>query len=283
MDDKKDKKKRNPFILFIQIILIGIILYSSYKIIDYNYGRYKAGKLYDEYKDDMSKVFEDPSLINKGITGKETQANEEKKEDDKKFEVLTKEGLRKLRMKNSDIIAFLNIPDLDIRYPVVHKDNSYYLRRDLNKEYSLAGTLFVEEFNKKDFSDMNTIIYGHNMSNAFVKSAKMFEPLVKLGEKDYVSSKDNHYIELYTDQGVKVYKVFSAHYDIASSDYRLLNIREGKRVNYLKSLKKRSRVKFSDYKFNEDSKILTLSTCDNVTDEGRFAVHAVLVEDYGDL
>lgn len=277
MDDKKDKKKRNPFILFIQIILIGIILYSSYKIIDYNYGRYKAGKLYDQYEDGMG----DSELISKGLTGQEAEGD--KKETKKKFEALTKDGLAKLKKKNSDIIAFLNIPDLDIRYPVVHKDNVYYLRRDLNKQYSLAGTLFVEEYNKKDFSDMNTVIYGHNMSNALVKSAQMFEPLIKLADKEYVASKNNHYIELYTDQGVKVYRVFSAHYDIATSDYRTLNIADNKRVGYLNSLQKKSKVKFSDCKFTTESRILTLSTCDNVTDEGRFAVHAVLVEDYDDL
>ncbi len=277
MDGKKEKKKRNPLILIIQIILIGIILYSSYKIIEYNYGRYKAGKLYDQYKEGMG----DPSLINKGLTGQETSGD--KKEDKKRFEALTKEGLAKLRKKNSDIIAYLNIPDLGISYPVVFKDNEYYLRRDLNKQYSLAGTLFVEELNKKDFSDMNTIIYGHNMSNAIVKSSQMFEPLIKLGEKDYVSSKDKHYIELYTDQGVKIYRVFSAHYAVASSDYRTLNIADDKKVGYLNSLKDKSRVKFLDYEFNTESKILTLSTCDNVTDEGRFAVHAVLMEEYDEL
>ncbi len=54
----------------------------------------------------------------------------------------------------------------DINYPIVHgKDNETYLHRTYEKNYNFAGTIFVDYENKGDFSDCNTIVYGHNMKN----------------------------------------------------------------------------------------------------------------------
>ena len=73
---------------------------------------------------------------------------------------------QKLKEENSDIIAWIYCEDTPINYPVVlAKDNSYYLHRKINGDYGFAGTLFADYRNKGDFSDNNTIIYGHNMKN----------------------------------------------------------------------------------------------------------------------
>ena len=49
-------------------------------------------------------------------------------------------------------------------FPVVQsEDNSTYLMRNPRGEYSLSGSIFMDYMNQKDFSDFNTIIYGHHM------------------------------------------------------------------------------------------------------------------------
>ena len=70
------------------------------------------------------------------------------------------------RMINSDIYAWLTIPETYIDYPVLQnpKSDGYYLRRSVTKKYHIAGSLFTEHsYNGTDFTDRVTIIYGHQM------------------------------------------------------------------------------------------------------------------------
>ena len=58
----------------------------------------------------------------------------------------TKIGLVKLHKENEDLIGWLKIDGTNIDYPVMQtpKDDEYYLHRDFNREYSEAGTLFMD-------------------------------------------------------------------------------------------------------------------------------------------
>lgn len=67
---------------------------------------------------------------------------------------------------NKDVIGWLYIPDTKIDEPILKgKDNDTYLYTDIYKKSNKAGSIFIDEINKGDFSDDNTIIYGHNMKN----------------------------------------------------------------------------------------------------------------------
>ena len=80
--------------------------------------------------------------------------------------------LAELRKQNPDIIGWITIPYTNIDYPIVQgKDNSYYLRRDLNGEPAKPGTIFMDYRCAGDGSGYS-IIYGHNM-----KSGAMFGTL----------------------------------------------------------------------------------------------------------
>ena len=68
----------------------------------------------------------------------------------------------KLAKTNRDVRAWLYHPGMGINLPVVQaRDNEYYLRRGFNRYTKRSGTLFIDYRNKGDFSDRNTIIYGH--------------------------------------------------------------------------------------------------------------------------
>mgnify|MGYP002465836722 CR=1 FL=1 len=67
---------------------------------------------------------------------------------------------------NPDFRGWLYFPALDISYPVVQgKDNAYYLHHLFSGESNINGSIFVDCHNQPDFTDQNTIVYGHNMKN----------------------------------------------------------------------------------------------------------------------
>ncbi|MBR3153459.1 MAG: class B sortase [Lachnospiraceae bacterium] len=86
-----------------------------------------------------------------------------------------------LSKSGKDIVAWLDIPALGIAYPIVQgDDNEFYLHHLPNGEYKNAGSLFMEAANSPDLTDVNTIIYGHNMDNG-----SMFGKFRNMTEKEY--------------------------------------------------------------------------------------------------
>lgn len=85
--------------------------------------------------------------------------------------------------ENADIVAWICLDGTNINYPVVQgTDNQYYLNHLVNGQVSSVGSLFVDCQNQPDFSDPNTVIYGHNMKNKTMlahitdyKKTKFFE------------------------------------------------------------------------------------------------------------
>lgn len=260
------KKTKNRILTIIQILLLVFIVYNVYQIGSYYYSRYKAQKNYDQ----TSKIFEE--VVNK---------DKDKKLSPEELKALRDENSKKLiadlKKKNEDIVSYIRINDTRIDYPIVYKDNSYYLRRDINKEYSIPGTIFIEETNKPDFSDRNTTLYGHNMSNASVNFAPMFKELEQYADADFVKTGKARNIEIYTPNGFLEYEIISAYYIDAYSDYRSFDMSDEEWVKYANNLINKSKVDYGyDKKIGPDDKLLTLSTCDNVEDIGRFVVHAIL-------
>ena len=80
-----------------------------------------------------------------------------------------------LQSINPEVIAWIQIPALDISYPVAKgTDNAYYLHHMINGETNKSGSIFMDYHNQEDFTDRNTIIYGHNM-----RDGSMFGTLEK--------------------------------------------------------------------------------------------------------
>jgi len=80
-----------------------------------------------------------------------------------------------------DITGWLYCPGTSINYPVVQTDNNqYYMHRLPNGEESAGGSLFVDCTNAWDFSDPNSVIYGHDM-----KDGSMFGYLHNFDSQSY--------------------------------------------------------------------------------------------------
>ncbi|MGN1411904.1 MAG: class B sortase [Oscillospiraceae bacterium] len=158
---------------------------------------------------------------------------------------------------NPDTIAWLYIPNTSINFPIVQsQDNEYYLNHSLEKESSSYGVPFLDYRCSNDFSDFNSIIYGHN-----IKGEKMFAELLNFQNKDYFNTHTNGY--LITSNGK--FKINFIACLILKNDsfvYNTIFLTEEEKIVFLKDIKSQA-VQYRDFPNVELSKIniVTLSTC----------------------
>ena len=78
--------------------------------------------------------------------------------------------------RNNDLAGWLQSDAIaDIDFPVVQRDNDYYVHRDFYGRSNLAGTVFLDADNQTLPQDQNLVLHGHNMKNG-----TMFGKLVRL-------------------------------------------------------------------------------------------------------
>lgn len=181
----------------------------------------------------------------------------------------------KLQEINSEIYAWIEIPDTQIDYPVAQStyDDSYYLSHNIYGEPEFAGCIYTEMANSLDFSDPVTVMYGHNMRNG-----SMFQNLHLFEDPEFFE--ENRYVYVYTPERRLTYEVFAAYsYD----DVHLLNAfdfsDEEVFRQYLEdvlggiSMGQNTR---KDVTVTTKDRILTLSTCMGGQTGARYLVQAVL-------
>nr|WP_303180699.1 class B sortase [Lachnoclostridium phocaeense] len=101
---------------------------------------------------------------------------------------------------NPDVVGWIRM-DTGADYPVVQgDDNSYYLRRDLSRSYNINGSIFMHCDNSPDWSDKNTIVYGHRMNNG-----TMFGNNLLYKEKKY--AQQHPYFYIYVPDGFYTYQI----------------------------------------------------------------------------
>ncbi len=180
-----------------------------------------------------------------------------------------------LKKDSPDIIAWLNIEGTEINYPVLFRegDNSYYLRRNTQGKYDKNGSLFIEDYNKTDFTDPVSIIYGHHMS-----SGAMFGRLQSIYTNPDTFNEFNK-ITLYFPKKELIYRVFCA-VPLDNSHILYYHNFNNEKVfeNYFEEIfQTRSLLAVFDetVALTPEDKILMLSTCFSDDYSRRFVVMAV--------
>lgn len=182
-----------------------------------------------------------------------------------------------LQQENSDIYAWICIPDTEVDYPILQSstDNSYYLNHTVDHQAGFPGSIYTENLNAKDFSDPNTVIYGHQMRNN-----TMFGGLYQYQDQSYMQ--EHSKILIYTPDHIRTYQVFAAvTYDNRHIMYSFDFTDKEQYQAYLDSLKAvRNMATCWDESVDVtvEDRIITLSTC-NGNDEQRFLVEAVLIDE----
>ncbi|MCH5185957.1 MAG: class B sortase [Oscillospiraceae bacterium] len=184
----------------------------------------------------------------------------------------TSVDFEKLRDINADTAAWVRIDGLAIDYPIVHgEDNEYYLTHLFNKEQNGAGCIFLDYRNAADFSDRNSVIYGHNMKNG-----SMFS---ELGAYKSQSFRDEHRsFGLFTPQGNYVIEIFAG-YTTDSQD-RAWDTEFDDDADFEEWIDERIQksVFHSDSAPSPYDKILTLSTCSYEFDNAKFVLFGIIRE-----
>jgi sortase B len=179
--------------------------------------------------------------------------------------------------ENPDIYAWITVPGTVIDYPVLQhpEEMDYYLDHNVDGSQGYPGCIYTQRMNKKDWSDPNTVLYGHNMKNG-----TMFAALHHFKDSQFFD--DNRYIHVYTEDGrTLVYEIFAAY---EYSDLSLLmnffmNSEEG-RQSYFDSIWENEGMNSNfaeDVELTVDDKIITLSTCISNKPQNRYLVQGVLI------
>lgn len=248
----------------LMVIFLMVAMFSGYKIFSYFY----EGKVAESFIDDLKEEYYSQSDSDGSAIPESPEEVRVKK-------------FKALRMVNEDVVGWVRVPGTNVDYPVVQaRNNQFYLRRDLKKEYAIRGSIFMDYTSSGTADKFQTIIYGHNM-----KDGSMFGALKKFKKKDFFD--ENLTIEYDFPEGTTEWEIFSVYiYKLGdnSFEFELENEKEFK--EYVLEVAKKSMHKdkavdgaVKKALDNGTNRMLTLMTCTYEYDNSRLIVHALLKED----
>lgn len=263
-DEEEPENRRKKAILIIIIIILFLICaaFVSYKVYEWwnmNKGQNLYAGVVNEY-------------VNMNVMDSQSQTpqggGDTRPENPVDFVSLQK--------RNSDVYAWVVVPNTKINYPIVQNEQTdFYLRRSLDKEYLFAGCIYTNKVNSKDFSDPVTVVYGHNM-----RDDTMFCMLHRFEDEKFF--KKNEYFYIYTPGRKLTYHIVSAlKYDNRriTKAYDFSDPKEIESYQYSILNPKYDLFNSRDIELTADSKICTLSTCVANKPSYRYLVNGVLVND----
>lgn len=180
---------------------------------------------------------------------------------------------------NPDVYAWIYIPGTNISYPVLQHpdDNTYYLEHTIEGEKKRPGTIYSETYNSKDFTDFNTILYGHNMHS----NGTMFYELHKFEDGEFLSQ--NRQIMIYLPDRQLTYQIVAvAVTDNSHLMYKYQNFSDKGKSAFLEMLSDtgvEGEYYDSSWQQSGDMRLLTLSTCVYRQEDQRFLVVGALIEE----
>lgn len=254
-NNNEDKRKKNKkfFLLFIIVFIIIFI------------GVYFGLRLYNQY------------MIQRPV--EESTTASEHIDDDGRVE--NPIDFASLQDKNSDIYAYLKVPETAVDYPIVQSptDDNFYLKHSAeDKSWSASGAVYTELANNKNFNDRVTVIYGHNgYGDTF------FTTLHKFEDEEFFNS--HPYFYIYTTDRKLTYQIISSFKYDDRHIMNSFNFSNGEEflefqqyiLNPNSALKNvRTELKTT---VDIDSKIAVLSTCITNQKSSRYLVCGVLVND----
>lgn len=184
-----------------------------------------------------------------------------------------------LQEKNPDTVAWIQVPGTVIDYPVmrsgIDREENFYLDHNSEGKSHRAGAIYMQKLNSADFSDPNTVLYGHNMANG-----SMFSWLHQYKKKAFFD--EHRTITVYTPGHILTYEIYSAFlYD----NRHILNsfnfdIEDDYAAFLQQTLRPNSMVRQvrEGISVTTNARIITLSTC-NARDSERYLVVGVLTND----
>ena len=263
-DRKKNKKKKILWLIIALLFLLvaigsAVLLWKTVFGPDYDFSGFKT--------DDTSAVSADVTAD----TGADVTAEPQK--------LPAVVDFAALQAENPDIYAWITVPGTKIDYPILQHptDANYYLRRDYLGRHDVCGCIFTQCYNRRDFTDPNTIIYGHYMANK-----TFFGGLHEFRDAQFFNEHREFYI--YTPGHKFTYEIFAAYeYDGRHILYAFDFSDEAVFAEYLDSCLHPMTVAKNvreDVTLTTENRIVTLSTCvKSGADNQRYLVQGVFIND----
>lgn len=158
---------------------------------------------------------------------------------------------------------WIKVDGTAIDYPVMtYTDNNYYISHDYKGNESNSGAIFYCS-SDKPFNGRCTMIYGHSMKNG-----TMFNNLHYF-QKDHNRFK-NSKLTIETEDGVKIFKPFA--YYVTNNNFFYKQIDNMEVFDAIVMIKQNSDYFINGVKYNDDSHIVGLYTCDYSINNGRLIV-----------
>lgn len=258
--EQKKKKKSDVLLTIALIVAIAVFCYAAFNLY-HIYTEYKKGT--DEYNQIEEMAVTERDADSGEAAGPNAQLKPPIEVD-----------FDKLKSVNEDVVGWIYVDALpDISYPIVKgKDNQTYLHQTYEKNYNFAGTIFVDYENSGDFSDCNTLVYGHNMKNG-----SMFGHLKKFREDDKLYKQDKYFWILTPERNYR-YEIITAYTTGVNSDTYTLFKGPGEEFEkYLETIKGYSEIQTDDTDLTIKDRIVTLSTCTG-NESTRFVVQGKRVD-----
>lgn len=207
---------------------------------------------------------------------------------------------RMLLRKNPDVIGYLKIDGTNVDYPVLldpgeieegdpfygpeeHIANSYYLYKDLDRNYDIEGSLFMDYRDvfgsDEDEQSENIIIHGHDMANN-----SQFGSL-RWYRQDYGLYEQNPFIRLssnYRDYDYVIFAFLTASGNYDGNDFVYWNMEEldtKEDFDFFVDRCKSWAMLDTGIDVEYGDKLLTLSTCYQNYDNSRFIIVARRLRD----
>lgn len=173
--------------------------------------------------------------------------------------------------ENENFAGWITIEGTKIDYPIVltRGDSDYYLNHNLNGEEDINGTLFMDARTNLTDRSTNIIIYGHNM-----KSGQMFGGLKNYLKEDYfLSHKQVTFDTIYEKGTYEIFAVCLAKVQYRDEDafryYDFIQAHTEEEFNeFLQNIAQLSVFMDQDLPVYGEQ-LITLSTCNNYTEDGR--------------
>ena len=248
-NSSNDKKRNNKVLNFIMILALCIIIYGVWSMVSLKLQYKKADEEYGNLQKSMV------------ISG------EEELKDKPNINI----DYEKLKKENPDTVGWLYYPCLNINYPIMQDDdNSFYIKHTFSGDKNAAGSIFLDADADKEFSDNNTFLYGHNMTDG-----SMFGHLKEIRDEEFLE--ENPCFWIYTEDGWHKYVIFSYH-DAKKTD-DTFKIRFDDKEEYKEFLNHIVEISEKNIEVNlsEESKIVSLSTCTSDSSV-RFVVHGAEIK-----
>ena len=270
--------RRTPLTVLLCLILAGIAVFSGYQIVN-TLLEYRAGEIaYDDLQQYVHTADPTKPPENEQVDHQTDPAGEGQ-EDAVIVPVSTEPmnagievDFEALQEINSDVVGWIYLEDSKVNFPVAQgEDNHEYLYWLINGDYNGAGTPFVDYRNAPDFSDRNTVIYGHNMNNG-----AMFADIHKYVDQEYYDS--HPIIWLLTPQKTYKLEVFAGYRTgLDANAWQMFFASDDEYMDWVENAIEKSEFTSSVMPTVND-RVVTLSTCSDSANEIRFVLLAVIRE-----